>query len=127
MLRPADQEYLSRLGLPYAVTQEAGMIALVVKDWRLPAGYEPREVELLVRLPAGFPDAAPDMYWCDPPVRLAGTGAYPQAADLFEQHLGRQWQRFSRHLPPGAWQPGLDSLESYLALIKSDLERTAPT
>lgn len=126
MLRPAEQEFLDRLGLPYEVTPEAGMIAVVIKDWPVPAGYEPRQVELLVRLPPGFPDAAPDMYWCDPPVRLAGTGAYPQAADLFEPHLGRQWQRFSRHLPGGAWQPGRDSLESYLALIRTELERTAP-
>lgn len=125
MLRPAEEDYLARLGLPYEVTPEGGMIALVIKGWPVPAGYEPREVDLLVRLPAGFPDAAPDMYWCDPPVRLAGTGAYPPQADLMEQHLGRQWQRFSRHLPPGAWQPGRDSLESYLALIRTELERNA--
>ena len=126
MLRPADEEYLARLGLPYEVTQAGGMIALVIKDWPLPEGYEPRAVELLIRLPPGFPDAPPDMYWCNPPVRLAGSGAYPQAADLFEQHLDQQWQRFSRHLPPGAWQPGRDSLESYLALIRTELARTAP-
>jgi hypothetical protein len=126
MLRPADEEYLARLGLPYEATQEGGMIALVIKEWPLPEGYEPPAVELLVRLPPGFPDAPPDMYWCNPPVRLAGSGAYPQAADLFEQHLGQQWQRFSRHLPPGAWQPGRDSLESYLALIRTELARTAP-
>lgn len=126
MLRPAEEEYLARLGLPYDVSQEGGMIALVIHGWPVPAGYEPREIDLLVRLPAGFPDAAPDMYWVDPPVRLAGSGAYPQAADLIESHVGRQWQRFSRHLPAGAWQPGRDSLESYLALIRTELERTAP-
>lgn len=126
MLRHAEEEYLARLGLPYEVTPEAGMIALVISGWKVPAGYEPAETDLLVRLPAGFPDAAPDMYWCDPPVRLAGSGAFPPAADLMEQHLGRQWQRFSRHLPAGAWQPGRDSLESYLALIRTELERSAP-
>jgi hypothetical protein len=126
MLRPAEQEYLERRGLPYEVTQEAGMIVLVIRDWPLPAGYEPRAVELLVRLPPGFPDAAPDMYWCNPPVRFAGTDTYPPAANQFEEYLGRQWQRFSRHLPPGAWQPGRDSLESYLALIRTELERSAP-
>jgi hypothetical protein len=126
MLRPAEEEYLARLGLPYEVTPESGMIVLVIRGWPVPAGYEPREVDLLVRLPAGFPDTAPDMYWCDPPVRLATNGAYPPAAEQMEQHLGRQWQRFSRHLPAGAWQPGRDSLESYLALIRTELERSAP-
>jgi len=125
MLRPTDEEYLERTGLEYEVTPEAGLIALVIKAWPLPDGYEPREVDLLIRLPPGFPDTQPDMYWCDPPVRLAETGGYPQAADQFEQHLGRNWQRFSRHLPAGAWHPGRDSLESYVALIRSELARTA--
>jgi hypothetical protein len=126
MLRPADEEFLARLGLEYEVASDGGLIAVVIKRWPLPSGYEPTEVDLLLRLPPGFPDIQPDMYWCDPPVRVATTGAYPQGAELFEQHLGRQWQRFSRHLPPGAWQPGRDSLESYLALIRTQLARTAP-
>lgn len=126
MLRSADEEFLERLGLEWEVASEGGLTAVVLKRWPLPSGYEPREVDLLVRLPPGFPDAPPDMYWCDPPVRLAGSGAYPQAADLFETYLGRSWQRFSRHLPAGAWQPGRDSLESYVALIRTQLARTAP-
>jgi hypothetical protein len=126
MLGKADQEFLERFGLEYEVTPDAGLIAVVVKGWPLPAGYEPATVDLLLRLPPGFPDTQPDMYWCDPPVRLVGTTSYPAAADLFEQHLGRTWQRFSRHLPGGAWQPGRDSLESYMALIRTQLARTAP-
>lgn len=125
MLRPTDEEYLERTGLEYEVAPEAGLISLVIRAWPLPEGYEPREVDLLIRLPAGFPDVQPDMYWCDPPVRLTRTGVYPQAADQFEQHVGRNWQRFSRHLPPGAWHPGRDSLESYITLIRGELARTA--
>jgi hypothetical protein len=125
MLRPLDEEYLSRTGLEYEVTSEDGLISLLIKRWPLPEGYEPREVDLLIRLSPGFPDAQPDMYWCDPPVRSVRTGAYPQAADQFEEHIGRRWQRFSRHLPSGAWQPGSDSLESYVTLIRTELARTA--
>ena len=124
MLHPADEEFLERLGLEYDVASEGGLTALVIKGWPLPPGYEPSQVDLLLRLPPGFPDTQPDMYWCDPPVRLAGSGSYPQAADLFETYLGRSWQRFSRHLPAGAWQPGRDSLESYLALIRTQLARS---
>lgn len=125
MLRPADEEYLRRIGLEYEVTPEAGLVSLVIKGWPLPNGYEPPLVDLLIRLPAGFPDTQPDMYWCDPPVRSVRTGGYPPAADQFEQHLGRNWQRFSRHLPPGAWHPGRDTLESYMTLIRGELARTA--
>jgi hypothetical protein len=126
MLLTADQSYLEELGLPFEVTEENGLICVVISRWPLPSGYIPEEVDLLLRLPPGFPDAQPDMYWCDPPVRLT-SGAYPPAADLMEPYLGRTWQRFSRHLPAGAWQPGRDNLASYLALIRQALAREVGT
>lgn len=125
MLSATDTEFLEELDLDYELTQEGGMVCVVIKGWSTPPGYEPQEVDLLLRLPPTFPDTQPDMYWCDPEVRVAATGALPQAADLFEEYLGRRWQRFSRHLNPGAWQPGRDSLASYLALITQALAREA--
>jgi hypothetical protein len=126
MLRPVDSDYLEQLGLEYEVTSEHGMVCVVVKGWELPAGYQPDHTDLLVRLPPQFPDAPPDMFWVDPPVRYASTGAAPRAADSLEEYIGRSWQRFSRHLAPGMWQPGRDSLQSYLALIRQDLIANAP-
>jgi hypothetical protein len=123
VLLPADQAFLVEKGFDYEVSTEGGLICVVIRDYPLPAGYTPERTNLLLRLPPNFPDAQPDMYWCDPAVRVGATGAYPVAAELFEQHLGRTWQRFSRHLPAGAWQPGRDSLESFLALIHADLTR----
>jgi Prokaryotic E2 family E len=123
VLLPADKEHLDELGLDYEVTSEDGLICVVIKDWQLPSGYEPARVDLLLRLPVGFPDAQPDMYWCDPPVRVAANGAFPPAADLMENYLGRTWQRFSRHLPGGAWQSARDNLGSYLALIHRGLAK----
>jgi hypothetical protein len=123
MLRPTDTEHLESLGLEFEVVPDGGMVCVVLHDWPLPTGYEPAAVDLLLRLPATFPDAQPDMYWCDPPVRVAATHAYPPQADLMENYLGRTWQRFSRHLPAGAWTPGRDDLATYLALIKHALVR----
>jgi len=125
MLTKDDSEYLHRMGYRFEVTSDGGLVCLVINDWRLPEAYEPEAVDLLIRLPPGFPDAQPDMFWCDPPVRIRISGAFPIAADSFEQYLGRTWQRFSRHLPPGVWQPGRDSLESYMTLIRADLVRAA--
>ena len=120
MLRPDDEAALIRLGLEHDVHDEGGMTCLVVHQWKLPPGYTPEGTDLLLRLAPGFPDFPPDMYWCDPPVRLA-SGAFPVAADQMEHYLGRTWQRFSRHLAPGTWIAGRDNLASYLALIKTDL------
>lgn len=101
------------------------MLCVVIHKFELPEGYAPREVDLLLRLPAGYPDAAPDMFWVIPSVTLARTGQVPQAATSMEPYLKRTWQRFSRHLSPGVWQAGRDDLRSYLALITRDLEKGA--
>ena len=100
------------------------MTCVVVRSWKLPADYDRAESDLLVRLPAGFPDVAPDMWWFAPAVRL-GDGAEVQATQVVERHLGREWQRWSRHFQPGQWRSGLDGLESYLALIQRELIRCA--
>jgi Prokaryotic E2 family E len=124
LLLPGDYRCLEDRGLSYEVTTEAGMTCVVIRSWRLPTGYDRAEADLLIRLPAGFPDVAPDMWWFEPAVKLSG-GAVIQATDLTETYLGRQWQRWSRHFQPGQWRSGLDGLESYLALIWRELIRCA--
>ena len=46
-----------------------------------------------------------------------------RATSVAETHLGRSWQRWSRHFSGGQWQSGVDGLESFLALIRQNLER----
>lgn len=124
-LSQRDRESLYRLGLEWSETVESGHVCLVIRGWRLPSGYEPDLVDMLVRLPAGYPDIAPDMFWCAPRVKLLATNSSPQATEMTERHLGREWQRFSRHLPPGSWVPGEDDLESYLGVIRGALAEEA--
>ena len=125
MTLPArDAAYIADLDLRYEVVVDGGWLCLILCDYRLPGGYTAATTDLLIRLPPGFPDAAPDMWWFCPPVRLAATGELPIAADVMEPILGRIWQRFSRHVPPGAWQPGRHSLGTFLSLIRTDLERS---
>src|ERR1700688_3472078 len=124
MLAPADEAYLRDKGLEYDVMADQGLICVVVKGYPLPPGYDRESTDLLLRLPQGFPDAQPDMFWCDPPVRVATSGAFPQAADLMETYMGRTWQRFSRHLSAGVWRPGTDSLGSYMTLVRTELVRS---
>lgn len=104
----------------YQLIPENGMTCVVLAGFRLRAGLTVHATDLLLRLPPGFPDAAPDMFWCSPTVMRADGVAIPQA-DVFESHLGRTWQRFSRHLTAGEWQPGVDSLDSFIALIRKTL------
>ncbi len=99
------------------IDDPTGWVNLVLHGYRLPAGLVPSSIDLLIRLPSQFPDAAPDMFWVIPDVTRVGTGTCPPNTEVHEPYLGRTWQRFSRHLQPGAWQVGVDGIPSWLATI----------
>jgi len=121
-LPPADALCLDERGLKYTIQVEANMTCIVIKDYVVPTGYNRPMADLLLRLNPGFPDVPPDMWWFSPSLLLA-NGRTVKATEHSEVHLGRQWQRWSRHLPQGQWRSGTDSLESFLALIHEELER----
>lgn len=122
MLRPGDHAYLEEHSTWEAVV-EAGMVCVTFKDYPLPEGLAPTANELLIRLPAGFPDVGPDMFWfAEAVVRV--DGAPIPATDVTENHLGRSWQRWSRHI--GArWRPGIDDLRTYMAYVATCIRSAA--
>lgn len=124
-LPEADTKYLSERGIAHDVATEGGMTCVVLHQWPLPKGLNHPAADLLLRLSPGYPDVHPDMWWFNPPVCLANGQALP-ATEVIEQYLGRSWQRWSRHFNNGQWQSGVDGLESYLALIRRNLERSVP-
>lgn len=99
---------------------ENGMLCVTLPDFPLPAGLNANCADLLLRLPPGYPDAAPDMWWFDPAV-LRADGEEIAQTQVEETHVGRTWQRWSRHLQADQWRPGIDSLESFVALVHSEL------
>lgn len=119
MLDDGDHEWLKARGFDYEVIEESGWTNLIIKGYVLPPGFDHDQVDLLVRLASGFPDSPPDMFWVDPWIKLVRTQAYAPTSEQAETHAGRTWQRFSRHLGPGAWRPGIDSLESWMASIRN--------
>ena len=92
-----------------------GWSFLVISDYALPTGYMPNRVQLLVKLPPGFPDSVPDMFWVNPPVRTS-SGTLPRATSN-ERLLNVDWQRFSWHLAAGAWAPGVSGLRDFLRCV----------
>jgi Prokaryotic E2 family E len=123
-LPQSDITFLTERGLEYSVSAEANMTCVVFPGYTLPPGYDRSRSDLLLRLSPGFPDVPPDMWWFNPQVRLADGRVVP-ATEVTEHHLGRPWQRWSRHFNAGQWRSGIDSLESFLALIRRELERCA--
>jgi hypothetical protein len=123
VLSELDELALNRRGLAFSITNtDGGGTNVVIQQFELPAGFAPQQTSLLLKLPPNFPDAAPDMFWVNPHVKLTSTNAVPVNADQFEIHTdGQQWQRFSRHLK-SPWRPGIDDLDSWLATIMRSFE-----
>lgn len=125
---PADYGSVAPVAANWAVAskvtqlhQPDGWTFLVFEDFSIPPAYTPGSVRLLVKLPPGFPDAAPDMFWVQPPVNLAG-GAIPTGTTM-EAVLGEPWQRFSWHLQPGGWRPGISELRDFMRCVRARFER----
>lgn len=113
-------EFLDARGLPYTVSEEAGMTCVVFPGYALPPGLNVPGADLLIRISPGFPDVPPDMWWFSPGVTRLDGQVIP-ATEVTENHLGRSWQRWSRHLNAGQWQSGTDGLQTFLAMIAREV------
>lgn len=125
MLPAQDAKYLAERAPNHTLAQDSNMTCIVIPQFRLPSGFNCAQADLLLRLSAGYPDVPPDMWWFDPPLRRADGQTIP-ATEVMEHHVGRSWQRWSRHFQPGQWQSGIDSLESFIALLRRELDRSVP-
>ena len=124
MLPGEDREFLSRRFPGFSDLSENQMWCVVLPGFPLPEGLTEPASDLLIRLAPGYPDIPPDMWWFWPAVQRIDGQTIPQA-DVLEQHLNRTWQRWSRHLPPDTWRPGIDTIESYLAIVRRELRSAA--
>ena len=79
--------------------ENGGWTFVVISDFELPMGFEPNQVDLLVKLPPGFPDAAPDMFWVHPAVQTTKGGKRGLARRPASACSGEQPGRGS----PGIW------------------------
>jgi hypothetical protein len=122
LLPEIDRDFLDGKEYAYGTTKGTdGSIHLVIRDYDFPAAYAPQKADLLIILPAGYPNSHPDMFWTCPDVKRA-DGAWPAASEHHEAHGGRNWQRWSRHYQ-GQWRAGTDGLRSYLAAVRHEIAK----
>lgn len=125
MRLPEDDEgYLAAKAYAWELVPNGDGACLVIKGYAVAAAlYDRASTDLMIRIPSQYNNAALDMFYCDPPLRLR-NGNYPQAADQFEEHAQRRWQRFSRHFPT-PWRAGIDGLPTLLTFAHRELARGA--
>ena len=114
-----DAEFLDEKGINCEIIQGEGEVRVIFRDFPFPAQYVPRAVNLMIRLPAGYPNANPDMFWTSPDVKLA-NGRFPLNAEYHDPTAGG-WQRWSRH--DNSWRAGVDSLRTKLASVRREIEK----
>jgi hypothetical protein len=115
-----DEGYLGQKGYQWELVPVGEEGCLILRNFAVSEDlYDRATTDVMVRIPAQYNNAALDMFYCDPPLKLR-SGAYPQAAEHFEEHVGRHWQRFSRHFPT-PWRAGVDGLPTLLTFVQREL------
>jgi hypothetical protein len=118
-----DRRYLEDHGLTYEIIGEAGSSGVVIKDFPLPPGKFDRDtVDIMIQLPAGYPDASVDMFYTAPWIKLKASGRYAKCADAAHQFAGTNWQRWSRHAD---WRAGIDGIRTMVARAELAFQKAA--
>lgn len=119
-----DRAYLAEKALKYEEITAGGQRGVVFRQYPLPAGvFDADRADILILIPAGYPDIPPDMFHLIPWVRLTARNAYPNAADQPVTFNGQSWQRWSRH--NNEWRPGVDGLWTMLKRVDYALKVAA--
>ena len=116
-LHQADLDWLHGTGLHFELVSQNGVLRVVLYSFRVPDGYDRRQVNVNLRIDPGYPDVQIDMVYVHPPLaRADGVPIHALASDGFD---GKTWQRWSRHrTPANPWRPSLDNLATHFGLVE---------
>lgn len=119
-----DRRYLEGRGLTFVEYREGAQTGVILRGYCLPDGkYQVAQADILILLPRGYQDAAPDMFYAQPWLTLALSSRYPRQADQPLIFNGQRWQRWSRH--NSDWRPGTDGIWTMLKRVETALEIAA--
>ena len=118
-LPPEDKQYLNTtFPSKWKIESIESECGLIVNDYSLPEGYNFSKADLLILIPNNYPMAHLDMFYLDP--GIARKDGKPIEALQDETHLGKKWQRWSRHYQ---WRAGLDDIKTHMYIIENSLKK----
>ena len=119
-----DQNYLASGSSVFTEMNDSGQTGVILKNYSLPPGkFDADTVDILILMPGGYPDTAPDMFYCSPWLRLGNNGAFPKCADVPQVFGGTNWQRWSRH--NSQWRAGKDGIWTMIKRIERAIAEAA--
>lgn len=113
-----DAEFLTEKDYDYELAKVDSEVHLVIHHFPFPS-YNPKEANVLIRLLAGYPQTAVDMFYTIPDVRLP-SGAFPLNCEQHPVLGGKPWQQWSRHV---TWRSGTDNLRTFLAAVVAEINK----
>ncbi|MFN5999572.1 MAG: E2/UBC family protein [Paracoccaceae bacterium] len=123
-LPTADRRYLEERGLAFREVDDGGRKGVILPGFALPAAkFQVVAADILILLPCGYPDTAPDMFYSLPWLSLVRSSRYPNCADQPQQFESQNWQRWSRH--NNSWRPGIDGIWTMLKRVEQALQEAA--
>lgn len=118
-LLPQDEAHLGRLGLRWETVCEGARRWLMLHAYPLPPGYNVRSVNIAIDVPASYPGAQLDMFYCHPAL-IRANGTRPPQTEAAERIMGVNYQRWSRHRQ---WNSARDTLATHLTLVDESIRR----
>lgn len=124
ILPSKDRRYLETRGIAFRELEQGGQKGVVLADFPLPDGkFQVAKTDILIILPAGYPDFPPDMFYAVPHLFLVVGNRAPRATQPQLNFGGQNWQRWSRH--NNQWWPGADGLWTMIKRVEAALEVAA--
>lgn len=118
------RRYLNERAIAFEEVESGGIKGVILRQFGLPPGrFDAAAADILVLLPAGYPDTPPDMFHASPWLRLMASDRYPNAADQPVAFADQNWQRWSRH--NNEWRAGIDGIWTMVKRIETALEKAA--
>ncbi|KFC66601.1 multiubiquitin domain-containing protein [Massilia sp. LC238] len=117
-----DEKFLDAARYRWEAALDGERRWLLLHDYPLPSGYQQSHISLAIEIPALYPSAELDMFYCAPSVALQAGTAIPQA-DVQQVIFGQTFQRWSRHRENSVWSPADDSVITHLGLVEESFLR----
>ena len=117
-----DEDCLKSSGLVWETIVEGGAKWLILRNHRIPDGYNLTEADVALRIPPSYPDAQIDMAYFHPALALTSGRSIQALTPLVIEK--KQYQQWSRHrTSANPWRPGLDNDYTHLLQVNTWLDR----
>lgn len=118
-----DEDHLDAIGAAWETDASTGVRWLIIHEYPVPPGFNVTKVSLALMVPTTYPQAQIDMFYVNPPLRVAGGGQIA-ATEAAENVRGVSFQRWSRHRGDASpWNPACDNVITHLALVESAIAK----